>query len=117
MKTGAHVISVVLCKFCVIRTCIDIQVSTNLPAPIPKCPLPAIEYSPTTEINMIGYTPSHSHTDTHSSPRSFSPDSTDSMGSLLNESGDSDQQGVFMTQVIIGAPPLLECGCIVKRCR
>ena len=83
---------------------LDIQVSTHPPAPIPKCLLPAIEYSPSADIKTIGYTPSLSHTGTHSSPRSFSPESTDSMASVLNESVDSDQQGVFMTQVIIGAP-------------
>ena len=50
---------------------------------------------------MIGHTPSA--TGTHSSNRSFSPESDNSLGSVLDDSGDSspDQQGVFMTQVSV----------------
>ena len=50
---------------------------------------------------MIGHTPSA--TGTHSSNRSFSPESDNSLGSVLDDSGDSspDQQGVFLTQVSV----------------
>ena len=53
---------------------------------------------------MIGHTPSA--TGTHSSNRSFSPESDNSLGSVLDDSGDSspEQQGVFMTQVSVVIP-------------
>ena len=53
---------------------------------------------------MIGHTPSA--TGTHSSNRSFSPESDNSLGSVLDDSEDSspDQQGVFMTQVSVVIP-------------
>ena len=63
---------------------------------------------------MIGHTPSA--TGTHSSNRSFSPESDNSLGSVLDDSGDSspDQQGVFMTQVSVVIPQWVDihlCTC------